>query len=68
VPVLTSYVYFRNADVARTVEVNESATVDVDAEDRVIGVEIVGDDNWGGVLAVLAMQGRLVIPKPVKED
>ena len=50
----------------RTIEVNEDMYVDLDAEDRIIGVEMLGDNqDWTGALAALAMMGRLAVcPTP----
>jgi len=46
--------------VARTLEVGPSANVDVDADGRVLGVEIIGDGEWRDALVTLVMQGRLI--------
>lgn len=50
--------------VARTVEVPGGFHVDLDDQDRVIGVETYGEDtDWVNALAALAMQGRLTVPR-----
>lgn len=46
----------------RTVEVNDSMLIDLDGEDRVIGVEMLGDNqDCGAALISLAMQGKLQV-------
>ena len=45
--------------VARTIWVTESILVDVDADGKVLGVEVIGEGNWLDGLAALAMKGRL---------
>jgi hypothetical protein len=48
----------------RTVEVNRDMAVDLDAEDRIIGVEMLGtNQDCGTALVALAMQGKLQVPK-----
>jgi len=49
----------------RTVEAGPDMHVDLDARDRVIGVETLGDLDWTQALVMLAMAGRLaVVPSP----
>jgi len=57
------YTHLREGAVARTVEVTGSIMVDVDAEDRILGVETLGGEDWRDALATLAMSGRLAIPR-----
>jgi uncharacterized protein YuzE len=48
----------------RTVEAGDDMHVDLDAQDRVIGVETFGDDlDWTQALVRLAMAGRLTVRK-----
>lgn len=44
---------------ARTVEVNPSVMVEVDADGRVIGVETLDGSDWTAALATLAVRGRV---------
>jgi uncharacterized protein YuzE len=57
------YVYLlpERTPVARTVTVSDDVMVDVDAEGRPIGVEMLDGGDWTGALATLAMRGRLRI-------
>ena len=57
------YVYLMpERPVARTIEVGDSMMVDVDAEGRPVGVEMLGGmDDWPTALASLAMRGRVRI-------
>lgn len=49
---------------ARTVEVSEDLFVDLDSQDRVIGVETLGKSlDWTQALVKLAMTGRLTVPR-----
>jgi hypothetical protein len=57
------YTHLREGAVARTVEVTVSIMIDVDAEDRILGVETLDGEDWRDGLATLAMAGRLVIPR-----
>ena len=50
--------------VARTVEAAAGIMVDVDAEGRVLGVEVIGDGDWVNGLVALAMAGRLRVDFP----
>ena len=48
----------------RTIEVNDDMDVDLDDQDRVIGVEMLGDNqDCGAALVSLAMQGKLRVPR-----
>jgi uncharacterized protein YuzE len=47
--------------VARTIEVNDSVMVDVDAEGRPVGIETLGEAGWQDALMTLAMRGRVRI-------
>jgi uncharacterized protein YuzE len=48
----------------RTIEVGDDMNVDLDSQDRVIGVEMLGDNqDCGAALVALAMQGRLTVPR-----
>lgn len=57
------YVYLlpERTPVARTIEVNDSVMVDVDAEGRPVGVETLDDAGWESALVSLAMRGRVRI-------
>ena len=57
------YTNLRTGAVARTVEVTSSILVDVDAEDRILGVETLAGEDWQTALVTLAMTGRLTIPR-----
>lgn len=59
--VMAMYVTLRAGEVARTVECGDSAHVDVDADGRVIGVEVIGGTRWTDVLVGLAAEGKLRI-------
>jgi uncharacterized protein YuzE len=50
--------------VASTVEATPSIMVDIDADRRILGVEVIGDGNWVDGLAALAMTGRLAVLPP----
>ena len=58
-----TYAYLRSGEVARTIEVNPDIMVDLDAQDRILGVEVLGGTDWEAGLTTLAMTGRLTIPK-----
>ena len=61
-----TYTYLRKdtGGVARTVEAGDGFHVDLDDQDRIIGVETYGDDtDWRNGLAALAMTGRLTVPR-----
>ena len=45
--------------VAGTVEATGGIMVDIDADRRILGVEVIGEGNWLDGLAALAMTGRL---------
>ena len=57
------YTRLRTGAVARTVEVTNSIMVDVDAEDRILGVETLNGEDWQAALVTLAMTGRLTVPR-----
>lgn len=60
---VVSYCRLAEGKVDRTAEATESILVDVDADGKVLGVEVIGDGNWLDGLAALAMKGRLrVVP------
>lgn len=60
------YVALWRATVAGTVPVSDGVLVDVDADDRVTGVEVLDGSDWRDALAALAREGRLgVIRRPV---
>ena len=49
----------------RTLEIGPDMHVDLDAQDRIIGVEMLGENqDWTAALTALAMQGRLTVPRP----
>lgn len=57
------YAYLRKGTVARTVQVTDSLLVDLDADDRILGVECLSKDViWQDALITLAMVGRLAVP------
>jgi uncharacterized protein YuzE len=58
------YATLRKGQHARTIEVTDSVMVDVDAEDHVLGIEMLSDTDWPGVLVNLAMVGRLIYQDP----
>ena len=58
-----SYTHLREGDVTRTAEVTDSAMVDLDAQDRILGVETLDGEDWRDVLVTLAMSGRLAVPR-----
>lgn len=58
-----AYATLRYGKVARTVEVTESVMVDVDADGRLLGVEVLDGSDWRDALVTLAMRGRLTVPK-----
>jgi hypothetical protein len=58
-----AYTHLRSGRVARTVQVTASAMVDLDGQDRLLGVETLSSQDWRSVLATLAMSGRLTIPQ-----
>jgi uncharacterized protein YuzE len=61
-----AYATLSKAKVARTVEVNVSVMIDVDADDLIIGVETLDGSDWRDALATLAIQGRLAIPREAR--
>ncbi len=63
-----AYVTLRKGTVARTVAVNDSINVDVDADDLILGVETLSGENWQDALVSLAMAGRLAIPRRKSSD
>lgn len=59
-----TYTRLRPGEVARTIQVSPSVLFDLDARDRIIGAETIGEStDWPGALATLAMSGRLAIPE-----
>jgi uncharacterized protein YuzE len=54
------YATLRQGDVCRTVAVSDSVNVDTDVEGQVLGIEMLSDTDWPGVLVTLAMRGKLV--------
>lgn len=58
-----AYTNLRDGIVARTVVVAEDIMIDVDAKDHILGVETLSDVDWRDGLVILAMAGRLTIPK-----
>lgn len=58
------YARLRQGDAARTVTVTDAIMVDVDAGGCVLGIEMLSDTDWPGVLTRLAMEGRLVYRDP----
>lgn len=60
--IIPAYAHLRSGTVARTVEVSDDVMIDVDSEDRVLGIETLGGEDWRDALASLAMAGRLAIP------
>jgi hypothetical protein len=61
-----AYLFGDRADgcAARTVQVSGDMAVDLDTQNRVIGVETLGDDlDWTQALVKLAMAGRLAVPE-----
>jgi len=59
-----AYLLPKGTPVARTVEVSDSVMVDVDDQDRPIGVETLDGSDWLAALATLAMRGRVRITRP----
>jgi len=61
------YARLRQGDVARTIPVGDNidtTMIDVDADGYVLGIEMLSDTDWPGVLARLAAEGRLVYRDP----
>ena len=55
-----SYATLRAGEVARTICVGDSVQIDLDADDRPVGVETLDQDaDWRGALATLAMAGQM---------
>ncbi len=55
-----SYTELRAGEVARTICVGDSVMIDLDAEDRPVGVETLDPvADWRGALATLAMAGQM---------
>jgi uncharacterized protein YuzE len=57
----TGYVYLlpEGTPVARTVTVSDDVMVDVDAEGKPIGVEVLDGADWTAALVTLAMRVRV---------
>jgi uncharacterized protein YuzE len=61
-----SYCRIAEGKIDRTAEATESTLVDADG--KVLGVEVIGDGNWVDGLAALAMKGRLrVVPASARQ-
>jgi uncharacterized protein YuzE len=56
------YARLREGTVARTVQVTDSLLVDLDGNDRILGVETLSGEDWREALVNLAMTGRLAVP------
>ena len=55
-----SYTTLRAGEVGRTICVGDSVMIDLDAEDRPIGVEALDQNaDWRDALATLAMAGQM---------
>ena len=67
-PFAASYATLRHGTVARTVAVTDDMNVDVDADDLVLGVEVIGNEDWQAAFVNLAMSGRLAIPRRKSTD
>ena len=59
-----SYAYLFKGDIASTVEAREDILVDIDADQTVLGVEVIGGADWTDGLVALAMAGRLRVASP----
>jgi uncharacterized protein YuzE len=60
-----TYIYVhRELDVARTVEISESVNVDLDAYDRVYGVEFIGDQ----IVEQVLLDVLRVLPQKISES
>jgi uncharacterized protein YuzE len=57
-----SYARLREGQIARTVQATESLLVDLDGNDRILGVETLNGEDWCDALVNLAMTGRLAVP------
>lgn len=57
------YTHLCTGAVARAVEVTDGIMIDVDDQDRIVGVETLGGVDWRDGLVTLAMSGRLAIPR-----
>lgn len=55
----TSYAYLFKGEIACTAEARPDILVDLDANRRVLGIEVIGDGDWTDGLVALAMAGRL---------
>ncbi len=61
-PPPAAYARLRQGHVARTVQVSGSLLADLDGDDRIIGIETLGGQDWAAALVTLAMAGRLAVP------
>ena len=61
-PPAVGYARLREGTVARTVQVSEDLLADLDGNDRILGIEMLGAQDWTGALVMLAMAGRLAVP------
>lgn len=58
-----AYAHLRQGKFGRTIEVSDSVMVDLDSEDRILGIETLDGSDWRDALVKLAMSGRLTVPK-----
>lgn len=58
--IIPAYAQLHDGTITSTVEVTDSAMVDIDAR-RVLGIETLDGGDWRNALAALAMTGRLAI-------
>lgn len=58
-----SYTTLRDGKVARTICVGDSVMIDLDAEDRPVGVETLDLTEWRDAFATLAMAGQMKLAR-----
>lgn len=58
-----AYARLREGTFGRTIEVGSSVMVDLDGDDRVLGIETLDGSDWRDALVKLAMDGRLTVPR-----
>lgn len=63
-----SYARLREGTVAWTAEATDSLFVDVDADGRPLGVEVLGEGDWRDALTALALAGRLRVTRKTPLD